>query len=278
MPAESRDQYVCWGADVAQNPAKHVTSFAPRIDNTKIVHHVVLYDAPAAYSSTPTPCSAATSLDWRMVYGWAPGGNALELPPDVGYPIGGAQPSHYVVVMHYSNPQKLTGGKDASGIDLCTGPPRPNEADVMAFGSSSFKIPAQPPPGGVFSLDCALTLSSLFTGRHVFAAMPHMHKLGVRMSTTLTPKAGGPDEDLGTQPNYSFDTQAWLPISATMNEGDVIHTRCGWTNTTGAEVRFGQNTADEMCYSFTMYYPRVVTPYWSWVLPAGPAPLGATCK
>lgn len=280
MPEDAGDEYVCWGVDLSQEQATHITAFVPVIDNTEITHHIVLYEAPNKVSGVPTPCSAGSAVTWRMVLGWAPGVKPLELPPEAGFPISTdpAKPTHYVAQMHYSNPQKLKGKKDKSRIDLCTSAPRQYEADVMAFGSQDFTIPAAPGQGGQYSIDCALTVPSAFANLHLFAAMPHMHKIGVAMSTTLTPKDGGPDVDLGTMPLYSFDAQAWLPINATTKSGDVIRTKCSWTNNTGAPVSFGEKTADEMCYSFTMYYPRIKSSLWSWAAPAAGPPIGATCK
>jgi copper type II ascorbate-dependent monooxygenase-like protein len=269
MPVSSGDEYVCWGAEI--NPAQptHVVGFAPRIDNTKIVHHVVLFEAPSAVSPTPEKCSAGGSLQWRMVMGWAPGGNGMELPPDVGFPIkpGG---SHYVVQMHYSNPQKLTGEKDTSGFDLCTSAPRKNEADVVAFGTQDIELP----PGATTSRDCSITIPQQLGEMHIIAAMPHMHKLGTAMSTTLLPSGGGAEVDLGTVKAWSFNTQAWLNIDAAVKPGDSIRTVCTWKNTTGAPVSFGENTAQEMCYSFTMYWPRVNSDLFSWATPA----VASQCK
>ncbi len=280
MPEDAGDEYVCWGVDLARDPATHITAFSPRIDNTTITHHIVVYEAPSSYSRTPTPCSSSSSLAWRMVLGWAPGTKALELPKDVGFPVSTdpSKPTHYVVQMHYSNPKKLAGEKDKSSIDLCTAPPRKYEADVMAFGSQKFTIPAAPPQGGAYTIDCALTVPAAFAGLHFFAAMPHMHKLGTAMSTTLTPKDGGPEVDLGTMPTFSFDSQAWLPIDATTKSGDTIRTKCSWVNGTGEPVGFGEKTADEMCYSFTMYYPRIKASVWSWAAPASGPPFGASCN
>lgn len=280
MPEAAGDEYVCWGVDLAKEQATHITAFAPVIDNTEITHHIVLYEAPSAYSRVPTPCDAGSAIAWRMVLGWAPGVGPLELPPEAGFPISTdpARPTHYVAQMHYSNPLGKKGAKDKSRIDLCTSAPRQHEADVMAFGSQSFEIPAAPPAGGLYTIDCALTVPSGFAGLHFFAAMPHMHQIGVAMSTTLTPAAGGPDVDLGTMSSFSFDAQAWLPVNATTQPGDVIRTRCSWANNTGAPVRFGENTGDEMCYSFSMYYPRIKASLWSWAVPASGPPIGATCN
>jgi hypothetical protein len=276
MPEASGDEYVCWGVDLAKDPATHITAFVPKIDNTAIAHHVVLYEADSAYPGVPASCSAGSSLGWRMVLGWAPGTEGIELPPEVGFPISKdpANPTHYVVQMHYSNPQKLKGQKDKSRIDLCTTPPRKYEADVMAFGSQDFTIP----PKTTYSLECSLTVPAAFKDLHFFAAMPHMHLLGTAMSTTLTPKAGGPDVDLGTMSTFDFSRQAWLPIDATTKAGDIIRTKCTWTNKNETEVRFGENTANEMCYSFTMYYPRIQSSLWSWAAPASGPPIGAACK
>ena len=276
MPETTSDEYVCWGVDLAKEQATHITAFAPRIDNTAIVHHVVLYEATSKYSGVPTPCDGGSALSWRMVLGWAPGVQNLELPPEAGFPIATdpAKPTHYVVQMHYSNIGKLKDQQDASKIDLCTAPPRKFEADVMAFGSQKFTIQ----PNDALSIDCALTVPNQFAGLHMFAAMPHMHTIGTAMTTTLTPKAGGPDVDLGSMPNFSFKTQAWLPLNATLATGDVIRTKCSWQNGTGSAVSFGEKTSDEMCYSFTMYYPKIKASLWSWALPASGPPLGATCN
>lgn len=277
LPAEAGNQYVCWGVDLAKDPAQHITAFRASIDNTTITHHVVLFESDKAYPTTPAPCSGSASLRWRMVYGWAPGVKPLELPPDVGFPIASdpAAPTHYVVQMHYSNPQKLAGQKDKTAIEMCTEPPRKYEADVLAFGSTDFTIP---PSGGTSTVDCSLTVPSFLAGLHVFAAMPHMHKLGVAMSTTLKPAAGGAEVDMGTDPNFSFSSQTWYPLDVTVGSGDVIRTKCSWVNNTGAPVHFGEFTADEMCYSFTMYYPKVQSSLWSWALPASGPPYGATCS
>lgn len=271
MPQATGDEYVCYGVELSRPTPTHVVGFSPRIDNTNIVHHIVLLEADSEVSSTPTPCSAGGSLQWRMVTGWAPGNKGFELPPEAGFPLKTSGTTHYVVQMHYSNPQALANQKDHSGFDLCTSAPRKYEADVMAFGTQKIEIPA----GSTTEVSCSVKVTSQFAGIHLISAMPHMHKLGTSMSTQLL--AGGPTgaaTDLGTINAYSFNTQPWLTIGASgsggavINTNDVIKTRCQWKNTTGEPVSFGQNTADEMCYSFTTYYPRIEAPVWSWALPA----------
>jgi hypothetical protein len=74
---------------------------------------------------------------------------------------------------------------------------------------------------------------------------------------------------------WNFNNQIWFPISTTLNAGDTITTRCAWLNTSSppATVSFGQDTEDEMCYSFTAYYPKITSAGWSWALPAA----GSAC-
>lgn len=279
MPTDTGDEYVCYGVELSRPSPTHVVGFSPRIDNAKIVHHVVLFEADSAVSATPTKCGAGGSLQWRMVTGWAPGGKGFELPPEAGFPLKTTGSTHYVVQMHYSNPQALAGQKDHSGFDLCTSAPRQYEADVLAFGTQSIDIPA----GAAYDRVCSITVPQQLAGIHLIASMPHMHKLGTVMSTQLF--AGGPSgaaSDLGTTNAWDFNNQPWLDIKGSgapgtgvvAKAGDVITTRCAWKNVTGANVKFGEKTAEEMCYSFTTYYPRIASAVWSWAAPA----LTSTCK
>ena len=96
------------------------------------------------------------------------------------------------------------------------------------------------------------------------AAMAQRHVLGAHMG-------GGRHEpaavDMGANKPWNFNNQLWFPVTGTINSGDVVKTRCAWTNPTGTDVGFGQNTEDEMCYSFTTYYPRI-SGLLSWAQPA----------
>jgi hypothetical protein len=258
MPKNLTDEYVCYGVDVARTEKYHVIGMAPRIENSKIVHHVLLFQAPASVASTPAPCQSGGALGWRIVYGWAPGGTAMDMPAAAGFPEDSGT-THYVVQVHYNNVAGLSGETDTSGMELCaTDQLRPNDADIVAFGSERFSIP----PHGTLDTTCSYTLAAQVPELTIFAAMPHMHKLGTVIATTT---AAG--VDLGQKNPFSFQSQGFVPVTATIKGGDVIKTRCAWNNTTDATVTFGEKTSDEMCYSFTMYYPRLPN-LPSWAVPA----------
>ena len=81
------------------------------------------------------------------------------------------------------------------------------------------------------------------------------------------------EADLGGRPTWDFQSQFYQPVSADLAPGDVVRTRCVWNNDGDTMVHFGETTEDEMCFSFTMYWPRVTAPQWTW----GTVPLLTHC-
>ena len=268
MPTTAKNEYVCYGVDVTSPDDKHVIALAPRIENPKIVHHVLIFKSPTAYGTAPQKCSSGGSPQWALMYGWAPGAKNMMLPPEAGFALKKGQTTHFVVQVHYNNAQALPNQKDSSGIDLCTSAPRQYEADVLAFGTTKIDIP----PKSESDKTCSFTVPAQVPGeRTLIAAMPHMHELGTTIETKLYKGGTGAAVDLGTVTNWDFNTQYWQPLSAKVAPGDVIRTRCAWKNTTDATVKFGEDTEDEMCFSFTLYYPKIDSALWNWGLPAAAA-------
>ena len=270
MPEADANDYVCYGVNVTSPTDKHIVAIAPRIQNPSIVHHVLIFKSDSAYPTKPQKCPSGGSLQWRLMYGWAPGGKNMVMPPEAGFAVKAGQTTNFVVQVHYNNARRLVGQTDTSGVELCTSAPRQFEADVLAFGTQKIDIPRK----SELEKTCSVTVPAALAGRKVFAAMPHMHELGSAIETRLTKAAGGAEVDLGSVPRWDFNTQFWLPISATLDANDVVKTRCAWKNSTDRDVKFGENTEDEMCYSFTMYYPRIDTALWTWAVPA----LGSQCR
>ena len=272
MPQDQTDTYVCYGVDVPALSGQQTIAFAPHIDNPKIVHHVLLYQSAQSRPTTPGPCPLGVGQS-KLLYGWAPGGGNFELPPEAGYKMAGPDGvAHFVVQVHYNNLAALPSEVDSSGFDLCTTTtPRPNNADVLAFGSMDFTIPAH----GALDMTCDYTVPPALAEMHVISAFPHMHNLGTAIRTTATPMgldSGAPTIQLGGVDNWSFGNQLWYPMKETVHAGDVVHTRCAYNNQTNAPVSFGEFTSDEMCYSFTMYWPAA-TSIPSWMVPS----LKSTC-
>jgi hypothetical protein len=275
LPQGVLDQYVCFGVEINVAAKRHVTALAPRVDNSKILHHILLFQAPRAESPTPTPCSANGSASWKLVAGWAPGGNNLELPPEAGFPEEKGT-THWVMQLHYNNAQNLPGQVDNSGYDLCTTDKlRPNDAGVVAFGSTKFNIP----PRSTTTIKCDYKLPNTFQNVKFFNASPHMHTRGTAMSTERLAGGTGAPEKVFSMPNFNFENQANFPIATSVAPNDVMRTRCTWKNPGDTTITFGENTGDEMCFDFIGYYPNIPDrtilglPLFTWITPSQ----SATC-
>jgi hypothetical protein len=262
MPQNDVDRYACYGFDVPKNALKRqLTRITPKIDNETIVHHLLLLSAPTSQPAAPSPCDPLPPLDWRLLYAWAPGTPALELPQEAGYPIEEGETMHLVMQVHYSNLKKLPGQQDSSGVSLCTTEKlRPFDADIMAFGSVSFSLG----PHQTTKLRCSSDLpgSSPMT---FFQSWPHMHTLGVAFDGRVKRKDGS-EEVLAETEFYSFYDQITYPKQVAVQPGDKVITTCTWDNPTSDIVPFGEATNQEMCFNFVSYYPRIAS--MNWILPS----------
>lgn len=267
MPATSTDEYICYGVDVTVSQKRHVTTFLPYIQNPKIVHHIVLFQSDTQAPAGPVSCGFGGTTS-RMVAVWAPGNPGFTLPKEAGLPIEGT--THYVLQVHYNNLQHLSGETDASGFDLCTTDVlRPNDADVLAFGTEKLTVPAH----GTLDLTCDFDVPAGSGTYHIIGAMPHMHKLGTIIETHNLPGGTGAPVDIGSRNPWDFETQYWTPMDVVVKAGDKVRTRCAWNNPGSQPVSFGEDTEDEMCFTFELYYPKITLPNWNWALPT----LGSKC-
>lgn len=262
------DLYVCYGFDTNASQKRQVIAGAPHIDNTSVVHHVLLYQADETVSPVPTPCGAGgagKAGSWRLVTGWAPGGKNFELPPQAGF-AEETGTTHWAVQIHYNNAQGLTGQMDGTGYDLCsTDQLRQYDADILATGTTEIDIPAK----STIQTDCDLTFPQAYGDINLIMAWAHMHRLGRAESATLT--HGGADQSILSAPDYDFNTGAAAQtINLPVTGGDKIHTSCKWTNAGDTPVTFGEATENEMCFAFLTYYPKITQPNFAWYIPAAP--------
>ncbi|CAN5896014.1 hypothetical protein BH11MYX4_BH11MYX4_16010 [soil metagenome] len=268
MPSDVDDILVCYGWESPHTTKHHLIALSPAISAARQLHHVTLLESDVAVSPVPGPCAPEAMTAWRPLYGWAPGTAALELPKEAGFP---EQPgTHFVVQLHFANPSH-TPVSDTSGFDLCsTEQLRPNDADVMAFGTMEITVPSR----GALAVDCSVPVPADGATTHLFAAFPHMHQLGRSISSVVRPGGTGAAVDLGTVAAFDLGNQTWLPVDYTLRPGDVVQSKCSWTNPTDHGVGYGPTADDEMCFSYVMYFPKITTPSWHWSLPA----LYSTCR
>lgn len=267
IPDASTDTQICVGIELPPEAQKrHITAIAPHIDNPAVVHHLLLFIAPEAISPDPAPCTF-TPAQWKLVYTWGPGTGPRVLPPEAGFPLDAGASAHFALQIHYSNPQGISGERDRSGVSLCTTEElRPHDADVMVFGGVGF---AGIVPNATSVLDCSWSIPftlGAFYPVTIFDSWPHMHRLGRTLSTRVD-GAGG-TRTIVDVADFDFEHQLSYPAEVAIDVGDTVRTRCSWFNDTPFDVGYGENTADEMCFNFVSYYPRVDGAPWNAVAPA----------
>jgi hypothetical protein len=220
-----------WGDGPAQAIAWRAIT-----DNAKVLHHWILYGSQREF-----------------LIGWAPGKDmSIPLPADVGMNMPGGM---LTLDLHYNN---LTGSADEgdnSGVEVCIvkgDNARPKTATVYQ-GFSTFQINI--PPHAVnfdVSTTCSVTTTEPVT---LISASPHAHTTATHMKFTLE-RASGETIVMHDAPFSFFEQGVYaLDMPLTLGTGDKITTTCTYTNDTDKAITFGENTGNEMCFNFAVYYP-----------------------
>jgi len=264
IPQDSDENvYTCFGFTVPEGPDMHITRFAPTVDNAQAVHHIVLYrdQDPSATPSPSTPFGCGDNegnlqVDWLFQYGWAPGSNGMDFPPDVGMPLKGN--TRLVVQIHY-HPVPGSRTTDRSGVRIyATTDLRPNEAGMAAMGPQGFMATEASP---VVTAQCNFPLSYMgfslpFPDTRVFASFPHMHNHGINIKAEHI-RNNAVIQTFGRVDAWSFDAQPNIPEDVRLVSGDGIRVSCTYGSFNGQPVQFGERTEQEMCYEFLYTTPPI---------------------
>jgi cytochrome c5 len=212
----------------------------PIIDNAAVLHHWLLFQDNALGKASGPVQSVGAHPAGQLVHGWAPGGDPLDARDsgDVGIEF---PPVSYTVEFHYNSSD--ASAEDASGVEVCYNDKKPaNIAGLSWLGWDQLGIPAQ-----TWSGTCRPTSQQPI---HIMGVSPHMHKTGRHMKAVINRK-GGTTEILHDKP-FDFDYQDSYLKDVTLMPGDTITTTCTFSQ----PMAFGEGTDAEMCYLFTMAYPK----------------------
>lgn len=231
------DLYQCFSYALPWGQKKvQMVSARPIVDNDKVLHHWILYNNASAVTDGSNSSCAGLHRDAANVAGWAPGGQPMVLPGDVGLRM---ESGGFTLEVHYNN-NLGPGQLDASGVEVCvTEKLRPNEAAVHWLGTQNLN-----------KLNATGTCDPANQGPvTILASTPHMHLQGRHMKTVINRVGGGTDV-LIDEP-FDFNTQISYATPAVVNPGDTLTTTC----TYAAPTPFGEGTNEEMCYNFVLAYP-----------------------
>jgi hypothetical protein len=89
----------------------------------------------------------------------------------------------------------------------------------------------------------------------LLTASPHAHTLARSMKFTAT--VGGQQVMMHDGP-FVFEEQRSYALSkpVVLKTGDKVSTTCVYTNNSNKAITFGENTGNEMCFNFAVYYPK----------------------
>jgi hypothetical protein len=267
--ANPANEYRCFALDHGQDEAFYITAMGAEVDETRLVHHIVVYvdqesDIPEHDPALGWDCINGNDAVFEgMVTAWAPGALPVAFAPGTGFRV---EPGERLVLqMHYyQNGEGLT---DQSGYRLQTAPSVSAEAYVYPFGDTDFLIPAGDADARyTYRLEVPETIDLGFgqipyPDTLLYRVLPHMHVLGKSYDLKIV-HPDGQETCLVSSEHYDFDNQLDYTFRepATLRAGDTIVWTCRWDNSLGnpdlihdppIDVGYGERTDEEMCFAFT---------------------------
>lgn len=280
------DTYVCFRVEVPHDSDVWITGVQVVPDNTKVVHHVLVWNDPLDLSAAKAgddgsyPCSGTPDFYPTDLIGtWTPGASVLRAPEGTGtlFKAGAT----VVVNVHY-HPTGGAAEVDQSSVALEWTDVRPSKyltwflMDIPFGGTLEdgpndelgrrFYIPPDVPDHQeTVTIDTGTYLPFPI---QIYAVTPHMHYLGRDMLVTIE-HDDAPDTCLVHTPTYRFDWQTTYVYDAPLSElptiapGDKVRVRCTYDNSWSnpnlpaalaashrdepGPVTWGEETSDEMC-------------------------------
>ncbi len=255
QPPTTATWYSCmaWNFPVAE--AVHLVGFKPIVDDPHIHHYVLgVYDTP----QNPDPSVPCFQWVDDMVWGWAPGGEELWLPEDVGMRAGDNGTVTFVLQVHYNNPLEDVY-IDNDGVDVFyTEELREHEAGIIKVGDiAGIAIPpGEPAHEHVATCPSWATEAGLKDDVHVIGTWLHAHDIGKTLWTEVF-RGGEMIGELGREDPFVFDYQTFQAADFWVQPGDEFLTHCVYDASERAEWTYGGDATDqEMCINFMMYYPN----------------------
>lgn len=215
------------------------------------VHHFGLFTNPlGSDGAEPYDCQEMGAA-WGLVSGGGVGTPPLAFPKGAAMMLEGE--SHVVLQLHLLNASaapttvapvrvNLSAAKDTNGLE---------KVGLLVTGTLGIDLP--PKSEGI---DATGGCEATEPMNRVFAAFPHMHKLGRELETRVVPKDGSASRSL-SKVTWDFSDQGIYAAEGQVALGDRVETRCTFDNPGDTQVKFGLHTSDEMCVNVLYFYPAV---------------------
>lgn len=266
MSAEGGDVYRCFVLPTDLTEDKYVSAIEVRPGNSKIVHHVIAYldtsgkakkleEANTDGQPGYTAAGGIGVLPTGALGGWAPGNLPHMLPDGIGSRL--PKGADIVLQVHYHADGKAETDQTRFGIYLSKKPVDKRLRILPVF--ARLNIPA----GDANYATSGTALIPMSNNVSVLEVMPHMHLLGKEMTVTanLPDKSVKtlvrvPNWDFNWQSNYEYKQPVKLPIGSVLALTALYDNSDGNPNNPSKppkQVRWGEQTTDEMCIAFVWY-------------------------
>ncbi len=258
---DAGEHYEQFYFDIPWPAGSQGTRFGAKFDNLAVLHHWLLFTSTTGQPNGFHETVIGTQLGdpgAALIAGWAVGGHNVTMPSDVGFELPDpGQGINLNLQWHFFN-STGTAQQDGTAVQVCTVPAgtRPKSGSITWLGSENFNGPIGMPPGQVSkyggTCDPSRTGMNATDPIHIFFFWPHMHFLGVNMTSVVT--HNGVDTEVFNKP-FDFNHQVHYDTSVDLYPGDTITSTCTFNNDTANSVPFGPSTEQEMCYQFAFASP-----------------------
>ncbi|MBM4377085.1 MAG: hypothetical protein FJ095_18545 [Deltaproteobacteria bacterium] len=212
------------------------------------VHHFGVFTTTLTKSDEPYSCEEMGAA-WGLVSGGGVGTPAMTFPAGTAMTIDAG--AHVVLQLHLLNASSKDATVPPVRLNLETAKDPSGLAAVGLLITGTLKIDLPPKAMGVVQTGGCDVEEPL---ENVFAAFPHMHRLGRSLETRVVPKDGAASRTL-SQVTWDFSDQGIYAADGSAKLGERVETSCTYDNSTDAAVSFGLHTKDEMCVNVLYYYP-----------------------
>lgn len=239
----------------------HVIADEPLIDNSYVMHHIVLNACSAPLNTTgANECGMASDGCLDTIGLWTVGTYGSCTNENFGFRIGKTGFKYLVMQLHWNNPEAVDHYYDTSGIRLYyTETLRPNDGGILTTGQMYLEL-----PGGRRDVkiegNCPSSCTEQYPSNIYFTdSLIHMHYLGYKGYIQHL-RDGEVINDLITEDSYSYDSPRSFPHRPAIEfrPGDELKTTCHFKTTSkDTTTYYGDATDDEMCFGFITYYPAM---------------------
>jgi hypothetical protein len=244
VPA-GEERYFCYTFRSPADGPVAITAIEPIAQG--LVHHEVVFQTIVDEPEGFFECPILVKASWRPIWAGGAGARGLTLPQGVAFKTPAN--TQYLVQYHLLNTStKDITSRAAFNLSYADDPDVMTAAGLFAMGSFGLSIPAAT-NGYQLQVKCNSDKEL-----KVFAAFPHQHELGKRVSfeTGTTPESAA----MAYEKNpWVFGDQPMDPVDFTIRPGDFMRTTCEWDNPNDTPVTYGESTRDEMCFMVLFYYP-----------------------